>query len=259
MSDKMSEKGGKNVKAVVVKDDKTKAVKKKVGKKLTAVEELTDEEREAVTIVFHQFETGLREGTIFTKDVLQAMKSLGLNPAEQETIDMTNEVGNNGLVYFPDFCKIVLRKYREDDKELLNQALFKVICGTDPYPTNFRAKKYKIKDKFFTKVDFQFMMRNLPVPVGEEDIDQMFDFADKDKDGKINYSEFQTMINPQVVKAPPKYSFRNLRKYLPQLKEMARKEGIAREQKKKEEAEKKPLKVNTVLSVFKDEKVPINL
>jgi hypothetical protein len=26
------------------------------------------------------------------------------------------------------------------------------------------------------------MMRNLPVPVEEEDIDQMFDFADKDKD-----------------------------------------------------------------------------
>ena len=68
MSEKMSEKGGnKNVKAVAVKDDKTKAVKKKVGKKLTAVEELTGEEREAVTIVFHQFETGLREGTIFTK------------------------------------------------------------------------------------------------------------------------------------------------------------------------------------------------
>ena len=67
MSEKMSEKGGKNNKAVVVKDDKTKGVKKKAGKKLTAVEELTDEEREAVTIVFHQFETGLREGTIFTK------------------------------------------------------------------------------------------------------------------------------------------------------------------------------------------------
>ena len=67
MSEKMSEKGGKNNKTVVVKDDKAKVVKKKAGKKLTAVEELTDEEREAVTIVFHQFETGLREGTIFTK------------------------------------------------------------------------------------------------------------------------------------------------------------------------------------------------
>ena len=31
------------------------------------------------------------------------------------------------------------------------------------------------------------MMKNLPVPVEEDDIDQMFDFADKDKDGKINY------------------------------------------------------------------------
>ena len=46
--------------------EKPKAVKK-VVKKLTAVEELTDEESEAVTDVFHQFETGLREGTIFTK------------------------------------------------------------------------------------------------------------------------------------------------------------------------------------------------
>ena len=62
-----------------------------------------------------------------------------------------------------------------------------VICGTDPYPKNFRAKKYKIKEKFFTKADFQLMMRNLPVPVSEEEINEMFDFADKDRDGKINY------------------------------------------------------------------------
>ena len=31
------------------------------------------------------------------------------------------------------------------------------------------------------------MMRNLPLPVEEEDIDQMFEFVDKDKDGKISY------------------------------------------------------------------------
>ena len=68
------------------------------------------------------------------------------------------------------------------------------------------------------------------------------------------------MINPQVVKIPPKFSFRNLRKYFPQLKEMARKEGIAKDTKnKEEEGDKKPIKVNTVLSVFKDEKVPMNV
>ena len=69
-----------------------------------------------------------------------------------------------------------------------------VICGTDPYPQNFRAKKWKIKDKYFTKADFQFMMRNLPVPVNEEDIDQMFEFADKDKDGRINYRCYKWFI-----------------------------------------------------------------
>ena len=116
----------------------------KIGKEVSLgleKEQLTEEEREAVTIVFHQFETGLREGTIYAKvmkhvdednhchcqDLLDALKSLGLNPGEQEVIDMTNEVAVGGLVYFPDFCRIVLRKYREENnRDNLNQQLFKV-------------------------------------------------------------------------------------------------------------------------------------
>ena len=38
------------------------------------------------------------------------------------------------------------------------------------------------------------MMRNLPVPVEEEEIEAMFDFADKDKDGKISYHEFLVSV-----------------------------------------------------------------
>ena len=36
-------------------------------KKKMVLAPLTDEELDAVTIVFHQFETGLREGTIYTR------------------------------------------------------------------------------------------------------------------------------------------------------------------------------------------------
>ena len=36
-------------------------------RKNMVVPPLTEEEVDAVTIVFHQFETGLREGTIYTK------------------------------------------------------------------------------------------------------------------------------------------------------------------------------------------------
>ena len=49
----------------VIVSTKKESTKRKTTS--TAVDDLTSEEREAVTIVFHQFETGLREGTIFTK------------------------------------------------------------------------------------------------------------------------------------------------------------------------------------------------
>ena len=39
--------------------------------KKKVVAPLTEEELDAVTIVFHQFETGLREGTIYTKVTMQ--------------------------------------------------------------------------------------------------------------------------------------------------------------------------------------------
>ena len=37
-----------------------------------------------------------------------------------------------------------------------------------------------------------------------EDIDEMFNYADQDHDGKISWQEFQTMINPPKPPEPPK-------------------------------------------------------
>ena len=38
-------------------------------------------------------------------------------------------------------------------------------------------------------------MKNLPVAVGDEDIEEMFEFADKNKDGKLSYQEFLVIVN----------------------------------------------------------------
>ena len=46
--------------------------------------------------------------------------------------------------------------------------------------------------------------------VPQEDIDMMFDFADKDGDGKISWKEFQIMINPPKPPEPPKPSLMDL-------------------------------------------------
>ena len=54
------------------------------------------------------------------------MKMLGLNPMEQEIIDLTNNIVRNGFIYFPEFCAVILKKFREDDEDVFNQNMFKV-------------------------------------------------------------------------------------------------------------------------------------
>ena len=70
------------------------------------------------------------------------------------------------------------------------------------------------------------------------------------------FSEFEIMINPQVKREDDgKKSLKSIKKFLPQLSSMAKKEGLS----KKDEKPKGPLKVDTIISAFKDEKVPIKL
>ena len=50
--------------------------------------------------------------------------------------------------------------------------------------------------KLMYTVCVQVIMRNLPVPLEESVIDEMFKAADDDGDGKIGFDEFRRMINP---------------------------------------------------------------
>ena len=88
---------------------------------------LTDMELEAVTAVFRQFETGVREASINAKDLLPALKCLGLNTLEQEIMDLINSAGSrDGLIYFPEFSQIVLNRYRRESQLEFNKIIFKV-------------------------------------------------------------------------------------------------------------------------------------
>ena len=76
----------------------------------------------------------------------------------------------------------------------------------------------------------------------------------------LKFSEFQIMINPQKKPtSPEKKSLKNLKKFLPQLKNIAKKEGLTEEKREEKSGEKQHINVDTVLSVFKDEKVKIKI
>ena len=79
----------------------------------------------------------------FFKDLHAAMKMLGLNPMEQEIIDLTNNIVRNGFIYFPEFCEVILKKFREEDEDAFNQNMFKV---------NIKFE-YAIETKLATGVD----------------------------------------------------------------------------------------------------------
>ena len=42
-------------------------------------------------------------------------------------------------------------------------------------------------------------MKNLPVEVSDDDVEEMFQFADKDSDGALTYEEFQVDNNATCV------------------------------------------------------------
>ena len=72
-----------------------------------------------------------------------------------------------------------------------------MFCGTDPLPTGFRAKKYKVHQRFLTKAEFQLIMRGLPEHLEEEELEEMFRVADKDGDGNIGF-EVRAVIGRKI-------------------------------------------------------------
>ena len=89
---------------------------------------LTEKEMSAVSSVYRSHGTSEEEGTIRPRDLPQAMRSLGLNPSEQEVIDIPNYITRRGLIYLTDFCQMILKWFRDDvsQEEHFKQLMFRV-------------------------------------------------------------------------------------------------------------------------------------
>ena len=52
---------------------------------------------------------------------------LGLNPSDQELLDIPNKIARNGLIFYPDFCQLCLEYFRQEEREEeFRKNLFKV-------------------------------------------------------------------------------------------------------------------------------------
>ncbi len=93
------------------------------------------------------------------------MKALGLNPTETEIQDLINEVERNGFIYYPAFCRVIMRKLRDDDEENFRRELFRTMVGPKKYPDGVPALLYNIDKEVLTFEQVDILLIKLINPM----------------------------------------------------------------------------------------------
>ncbi|TMS34778.1 hypothetical protein L596_002300 [Steinernema carpocapsae] len=112
-------------------------------------------------------------GSISSKELGVAMRSLGQNPTEQELLDMVNEVDvdGSGTIDFPEFCQMMKRMNKENDSEMIREA-------------------FRVFDRdgngYITADEFRYFMTHMGEQFSDEEVDEIIAEVDIDGDGQIS-------------------------------------------------------------------------
>ncbi|KAI3418047.1 hypothetical protein GPALN_010636 [Globodera pallida] len=146
-------------------------------------DDLTVEEIQEFATAFRMFDKD-GNGTMSIKELGVAMRTLGLNPTEDELLNMVNEydVDGNGIDFF-EFCKMMKEMNKETDQELIRLA-------------------FRVFDKdgngYITAQEFRHFMTTMGEKFSEEEVDEIIKEFDKDGDEQIDYEEFVNAVAPIV-------------------------------------------------------------
>lgn len=156
--------------------------KRHTSTRMTALEKLTNQEIAEYREAFNIFDRD-GSGTITSKELAIAMRSLGQNPSEDqlEKIMQEVDVDGNGELDFEEFIEFM--------------------CRTKKVETSYDAirEAFKVFDKegkgSIPREEFRHIMTTLGERLTDEEVDEMLDDADADGDGEIQYEEFTQMIS----------------------------------------------------------------
>ena len=123
-----------------------------------------------------------KDGKITLLELANVMRSLNMDPTEEELKEMIDEVDldGNGEIDFEEFVTLMNRRSKETDTEEVIINAFKV---------------FDIEGNGLLSItDMRHIMINMTENVNEDELDEILINADTDGDGFIKYEEFIRML-----------------------------------------------------------------
>ncbi|XP_016970124.1 calmodulin-1 [Drosophila rhopaloa] len=142
---------------------------------------LTDAQIEEIREAFQLYDTE-KTGWVSVKQLGGVMRALGEILTEAEIYDLANESGTDfgGQVQFKDFLYVMSKRLEEQNSLVSLKQAFKIFDRNEV--------------NYFTTAEIRTIMTNLGEKMSDDDLHEMFQDIDLDKDGKISFSEFVTAM-----------------------------------------------------------------
>merc|ERR1712010_116245 len=147
----------------------------------TMASELSDQQVRECKEAFELFDTD-GSGSIDQKELKVAMRALGFEPKKEEVKKMVNDLDRDGdgTVDFPEFLHMMSGKMGEKD------AKEQLLEGFALYDEEESGK--------ISFANLKRVAKELGESMGDDEIQDMIDEADRDGDGEINEEEFLVMM-----------------------------------------------------------------
>lgn len=147
---------------------------------------MTDEQKNDIKEAFDLFDTS-GTGVIDIKELKVAIRALGFEPKKEEIKKMIADIDKDGSgkLSFVDFLSLMTVKMAEKDtKEEILKA-FRLFDDDETGTISFKNLKRVAKE----------LGENLT----DEELQEMIDEADRDGDGEVNVSDWNTNINQNSI------------------------------------------------------------
>ncbi|XP_023338566.1 neo-calmodulin [Eurytemora carolleeae] len=145
------------------------------------MENLKDEDVQHYKEMFQMFDKD-GDGTISVKELGTVLRTLGLNPSEEEVEEMIEESDKDGSgsIDFQEFCGLMVNRDKQKETPDDIKQIFRVFD--------------KDGNGYVSSSELKFVMSRLNVHFSDSELQEMVLEADLDGDGQINFNEFFAMM-----------------------------------------------------------------